>query len=37
MQTRSANQFTAMVGDNVATVEVIILFELGGKVMKVYY
>ena len=34
MQTRSANQLTAMVDVNVATIEVIILFELGGKVMK---
>lgn len=34
MQTRSANQLTAMFGDIVATIEVIIPLELGGKVMK---
>jgi hypothetical protein len=34
MQTRSANQLTAMVGDNVSTVKVIIPLELGGKMMK---
>lgn len=34
MQTRSANQLTAMVHDIVATIEVIIPLELGGKVMK---
>jgi len=34
MQTRSANQLTAMVGDIIATTEVIIPLELGGKVMK---
>jgi len=34
MQTRSANQLTAMFGDTVATIEVIIPLELGGKVMN---
>lgn len=34
MQTRSTNQLTAIFGDNVATIEVVILFELGWKVMK---
>lgn len=31
MQTRSTNQLTVMVGDFVATIEVIIPLELGGK------
>jgi hypothetical protein len=34
MQTRSAKQLTAMVGDIVATIEVIIPLDLCGKVMK---
>lgn len=34
MRTRSANQLTAMVGDIVATIEVIIPLDVGGKVMK---
>jgi len=34
VQTMSANQLTAMVGDIVATMEVIIPVDLGGKVMK---